>query len=127
MSVSVQLEELREQMARYGSTAYLLTVNDDDRPHVVSVAPRWDGETVVVEAGSRSSANASARAAVSILWPAIDSSGFSLIVDGAATVRTGASEDEIAVQPSRAVLHRSRAAADADETAEGATCVTVLK
>ncbi|HEV3363111.1 MAG TPA: hypothetical protein VG795_03040 [Acidimicrobiia bacterium] len=37
MSVRVELDEIRDQVAASGSYAYLLTVNDDGRPHAVSL------------------------------------------------------------------------------------------
>jgi hypothetical protein len=54
------------------------------------------------------------------LWPAIEDGGFSLIVDGSASV----SDERIVIRPVSAVLHRSLAAS-ADREA-GSECRPVL-
>lgn len=59
---------------------------------------------VVLTAGRTSRANTSTNASVSVLWPAPGGGPYSLIVDGDGTVDNEA--EEIAVVPTRAVLHR---------------------
>jgi hypothetical protein len=105
MSVSVQLDQLREEVARFGPAPYLLTVSDDGRPHATSVGIEWAGDALVASVGKRSAANATDRPDVSLLWAPIEPGGFSLIVDGRAT----ADGDRVTVAPDRAVLHRQRA------------------
>lgn len=105
MSVTVELERLQQEVARFGTAPYLLTVSDDGRPHATVVTVAWAGETLVAGVGRRSAANATDRPDVSLLWPPVDEEGFSLIVDGRASV----DGEQLAVHPERAILHRRRA------------------
>ncbi|HYD48422.1 MAG TPA: hypothetical protein VEB21_08750, partial [Terriglobales bacterium] len=65
MSVPVSLDELRAQAARFGATAYLLTVADDGRPHSVAVEISWDGDAMAASCGKRTRSNVAARPLVS--------------------------------------------------------------
>ena len=105
MSVGVELDRLHEEVARFGATPYLLTVSDDGRPHATSVSVSWADGTLVAGVGRRSAANCADRPDVSLLWPPVEEGGFSLIVDGAASV----DGEQVTVSPARAVLHRQRA------------------
>ncbi len=104
MSVAVSLEELAEQVASFGSWPYVVTVSSDGRPHAVSVELAWDGAAFHGTAGRGTLANAAARPdAVTLLWPPFEPGGYSLIVDGTATVADGA----FILTPATAVLHRT--------------------
>lgn len=120
MSVKVDLGELGLHVARH-PFAYLLTVGDDLRAHAVAVQPSLeDGGLLLTGLGRRTSANLAARPDVSLVWPPYEPGGYSLIVDGRATVI-----DETArVEPGHAVLHRpaDHAAADGG-TGCGNDCV----
>ena len=105
MSLAVALDELREQVARFGSSPYLLTVSDDGRPHATAVTVALDGEVFRLDVGRRSAANAAARPDVTLLWPPVDEERFSLIVDGDASVDGQA----VTITPAKAILHRQRA------------------
>jgi hypothetical protein len=76
-----------------------------------------------VPAGNRSVANAAARPDVTLLWPADDVGGYTLIVDATVvhTEGTGTGDNLIRVRPTRAVLHRP--ASGPTDTACGADCV----
>ena len=102
MSVAVELEELRAQIASAGADVFLLSVRDGERPHAVSAVVTWDGDELVVPATSRSASNVAAAPSVTLLWP---SSGqdYSLIVDGSARVEG----EQLRITPTHAVLHRS--------------------
>jgi hypothetical protein len=102
MSIAVALEELRRTIDGFPGDPYLLTVGDDGRSHSVAVAPRWEGDELVVPTGRTSRANATARPLVVLLWPPPAHGEFSLIVD--ATARTDG--DDLVLAPTRAVLHR---------------------
>lgn len=105
MSHAVPLTALADELARR-PYAYLLTVADDGRPHAVAIMPRWDGADLHISgAGRRTRANAGARPDVSLVWPAADHTGFSLIADGTAR----ADGDLLAVHLDHAVLHRPAA------------------
>ncbi len=120
VTVPVGLEELRCEAAKYGAAPYLLTVSDDGRPHAVSVRVRWEQGNLELSGGTRSRSNASTRPDVTLLWPAIEDGGFSLIVDGSASI----SGEQIVIRPVSAVLHRSLAAGP--DRAAGSECRPVL-
>jgi hypothetical protein len=120
MTVPVGLDQLRSEAAKYGDAPYLLTVSDDGRPHAVSVRVGWQEGVIALAGGTRSRANASRRPDVTLLWPAIEDGGYSLIVDGSATVEG----EEMGIRPVSAVLHRSLAASDGRSA--GSECKPVL-
>src|SRR5262249_12806148 len=123
MSVPVPLERLRSAIAERGSSAYLLTVSDDGRPHAVHAPVRWDGDVLMAEVGRRTAANAAARSAVSLLYPVRDGADYSLIVDGTAT---GTGDGRLLVTPTKAVLHRPSPAPGPGASSCEADCVPVL-
>jgi hypothetical protein len=94
-------------MEEFTTDAYLLTVRDDGRAQSVAVPVRWAGDELVVPAGNTSSANATARPLVALLWPPPERGGFSLIVDATVTATTEVGDaHEVKLRPTRAVLHR---------------------
>jgi hypothetical protein len=119
VSVPVDVERLQEQTETFGSLAYVVTVNDDGRPHVVSAAVTWQGDRLLAGAGRRTGANAAARPSVTLLWPATvesdgDEPGFSLLVDGSAEL-VG---EQIAIRPESAILHRTATAPTGSRTSD---------
>ncbi|HWH34660.1 MAG TPA: pyridoxamine 5'-phosphate oxidase family protein [Acidimicrobiales bacterium] len=114
--------ELAEQVTRLGPTAYLVSVRPDGRPHVVAVTVGWRGAELVAGAGRTTSANVGTRPGVSLVWPApAGGDGYSLIVDGQARLLAGEDPPVVAVDPGRAVLHRTPAGDPA-----APSCVTVF-
>lgn len=105
MSVPVAIEDLVAATGEY-RWAYLLTVRDDLRPHIVAVGPTWDRDQLVIGVGRATARNAAARSSVSLVYPPVEEGGYSLIVDGDATV---VGEDIVRVAPTGAVLHRPAA------------------
>jgi hypothetical protein len=105
MSVPVALDQLREQLDRFGSSPYLLTVSEDGRPHATAITVGWAGDELHADVGRKSAANTAARPDVTLLWPPVDDERFSLIVDGSARVDGQA----VVVTPAKAILHRQRA------------------
>ena len=103
MSISVTIERLMDEVGQWGF-GYLLTVSDDSRTHPLALRPHVFGDVLRFDAGGgRSCRNAEARPQVSIVFPPGEhSNGFSLVVDGEATV----DGDVIDVRPTSAVLHR---------------------
>jgi hypothetical protein len=116
VSISVELDELRQQIEGFSGDAFFVTVSDDGRPHTVAVRPQWDGDELVVAAGRTSRSSAQARPLVALLWPPPAPGEYSLIVD--ATVAQVES-DAVRLQPTRAVLHRPAPGGGND-------CATVL-
>ncbi len=105
MSIPVEIADLRSALGDYG-WAYLLTVRDDDRPHIVAVTPTWRGEELVAAVGGGSARNAAVRPQVSLCYPPTSADGYSLIVDGTATVEQGGGAAIIRFAPATAVKHR---------------------
>jgi hypothetical protein len=102
VSIKVDVSELADRLGEYGF-AYLVTVGDDRRAHLVAATPELVGdELVIAEVGRHSSANAADHPDVTLVWPPRTDGGYSLIVDGRATVAGGV----VSVTPARAVLHR---------------------
>ncbi|MDY7100007.1 MAG: pyridoxamine 5'-phosphate oxidase family protein [Actinomycetota bacterium] len=106
MSIPVDLAQLRDEAAKRGTTAFLVTVTADARPHVVEVMIAWEGDVMVMSAGRTTVANAAERTTVTMLWPPTAPGEYSLIADGTATVEPGDAGGTVTVRPSKAVLHR---------------------
>ena len=102
MSIPVAIDDLAAATGEYG-WAYLLTVRDDLRPHIVAVTPTWDAEQLVMNVGRGTARNAAARSTISLCYPPMDEGGYSLIVDGDASVD---GESTVRFAPTGAVLHR---------------------
>lgn len=102
MSIKVTLEQLAETLTRY-RFAYLLTIGEDARAHVVAVTTTLVNDTLLVtDLGRTTRANVAAHPSVTLVWPPTNPHDYSLIVDGVGSMR----DDELAVAPTRAVLHR---------------------
>ena len=119
MSVRVELDVVRDQVAACRSHPYLMTVNDEGRPHAVSLAVQWEGDELVGAPGPRTTGNAERSPDVSLLWPQSGREGYALIVDGRAEVRIDGDAARVAVKPTSAVLHKT-------PDAEGPGCIAVL-
>jgi hypothetical protein len=102
MSIDVSLQRLADNLTKY-HFAYLLTVDDNDRAHVVAVRPRLANDSLLIgDLGIKTSANLAAHPFVTVMWPPADPSDYSLIVDGVGSMR----DDQLAITPTRAVLLR---------------------
>jgi hypothetical protein len=103
MSVETEPTDLVGALHEYGF-AYLITMGQGERAHVVPVTPTLDDRQVTVSGlGRRSMANATAHAAVTLVGPPATADGYSLIIDGQAK----AQGDGLRITPTRAVLHRT--------------------
>ena len=123
MSVRVELADLAQRIEEFGSVAYLVTVNSDTSPHVVSVDTGWDDRSrLVADVGKHSLSNVSERPEVSLLWPARPRGEYGLIVDGRAERYGDADDSRISVDPRSAVLHRTPRG-----DPESPSCVRVLE
>lgn len=85
MTEKVELDQLLEVAAGFGTVPMLLSVDGDGRPRASAAAVSWDSTTARVRAGRRSVANAAERPLVSLLWPAPPGERFALLVDGEVT------------------------------------------
>jgi len=129
MSIPVDLASLREEIDRHGSVAYLVSVGGDGRPHTVQLGVTWaDPGQLLLRPGNSTMANVAARPLVALLWPPTEPGGYTLIVDGTAVgvTGTGAGDNSLAVQPTKAVLHRPAKSEDPAVVAQGSDCVRVF-
>ncbi len=102
MSIEVTLQQLAQTLTRY-RFAYLVTVGDDARAHVLAVTTTLANDTLLVtDLGRTARANVATHPSVTFVWPPADPSDYSLIVDGVGSMR----DDKLVVAPTRAVLHR---------------------
>lgn len=102
MSVRVELSELGEAMDRH-DYAFLVCLGDE-RPHVLGVRPRPDGDRLVVDrVGATATRLVGERPGVTLVFPPREPGDRSLIVDGTVTE---VGEGELVVSPVGAVLHR---------------------
>ena len=106
VSIRVELDAVAEEVGRWGF-GYLITVSDDGRPHVLALVPTaiGDGSPLLRfdAGGGRACRNAAARPDIAVVFPpAPHSDGFSLVLDGSATV-DGSYVD---VTVTSALLHR---------------------
>lgn len=111
MSIAVDLDELAAVVAEH-DVAYLLTVGEEGRPHAVALRVGVDGAALVVDCGGGTAANARQRPLVSLVWPPVAPDGFSLIVDGEASVEQVGERWRVRVRPTSAVKHRPAPARD---------------
>ena len=107
MSIPVDPHLISASAQAYGPAAYVLTTDPDGRPRVTHVVVSIEGNRVAAVPGGSAARNAAERSAVSVLWPAVEDDGYSLIADGEASVAGPPGPDssvEIAI--TSAVLHR---------------------
>jgi hypothetical protein len=101
MSIPVDVAELARTLDEF-DRGYLLT-STDGRVKAVSVRVRVDDTTLLVPTPGRGSvANVGGNPTVTLLFPPLAGSGFTLLVDGTAA----AEGDDVRVTPSGAVLHK---------------------
>lgn len=108
MSIPVPLAELAGEVGKRGP-GYLLTTTADSRPHVMHLRLTVKGTELRSEVGRSATRNIVAQPAVTLLWPAVEDGGLSLIVDGTATIVDAATAEGAAVaviSATGAVLHR---------------------
>ena len=102
MSIAVDIEHLDDELARFGSNAFVLTTSNDGRPHISHVSLTHERGVLSCAAGRHTAANIGSRPQVAILWPPRDTDGFSLIVDADARVDASI----VRLTATRAILHR---------------------
>ena len=107
MSVRVEISEVRDRLVEFGAAPYLLTTSPEGRPHATHVVVVFDGERLECDAGRKTARNASVNAGVCLLWPPCEPGGFSLLIDGDATVGSHGETTVLSIVPTAAVLHRN--------------------
>lgn len=114
MSIPVDVAELAATLAGFGP-GYLLTTSGG-RIKAVTVEPTTvDGVLCVESPGRGSCGNADRNPVVTLVFPPIEPRGYTLIVDGDASV----AGDDVTVTPTHAVLHRPAAHADGPVADDG--------
>jgi hypothetical protein len=102
VSIAVPLDDLPNELTRWGF-AYVLTTSDDGRPHAVALVPDVADGTLRFDAGGSTCRNAAERPQIALVFPPpSDGDGFSLLVDGDAVVEGST----VVVTPTWAVKHR---------------------
>jgi hypothetical protein len=114
MSIPVSIPELPAARAEFGAVGYLLSSGADGRPRAVSVVVTDQADVLALHVGPRTAANVAAQPLVSLLWPAVGSDGFSLIVDGEAEPSNqsepGSNRVTLHIRPTSAVRHKNASA-----------------
>ena len=114
MSIPVDVADLARALEDFGA-GYLLTTKGGN-VKVVTVEPTVADGVVLVESPGRGTlANLADNPAVTLVFPPLESRGFTLLVDGTAEV----SGDDVRVTPTGAVLHRPASHADGPPAPDG--------
>jgi|SRR5579875_4000145 len=123
MPVTESLQRLRQAMAMFVDSPYLLTVTADHWPHCGTVEVTCSDESLVIASpGSHGATSVREHPQVSLLWPPAERGGYALIVDGIAVAKG----TELVVHPTRAVLHRRGAPTYPLLSECGSDCVPIL-
>lgn len=105
MSIPVDLEALRDELAAHERPAYLATSGDEGPPHLVSTFLRWVDGAFVAECGRTSATNLTTRPTASLVVPPNEVGGYSLIIDARAD-DVDVEARTVRLVPVKAVLHR---------------------
>lgn len=105
MSIPVDLESLRDELAARQRPAYLVTAGDEGGPHLVATYLTWSDGAFTTGCGSTTARNLTQRPQASVVVPPDEPHGYSLIFDAAAEVVEG-EERTVRLAPRKAVLHR---------------------
>jgi hypothetical protein len=123
MSIPVSRRDLASALRAQGPHAFVVTVGEHERPHVVHSEVGLSGDVLSATVGEHTALNAQARPRVSLLYPSRGADDYSLIVDADATVRATPDGFRLTMTPTRAVLHRPAPAPDPTRSSCGSDCV----
>ena len=118
MRIPVDPGQLETELKRYGYSAFLLTVSDDQTSHVAHMTFRVDQGTLRCPVSRTAARNVDQRPKVVILWPPHEADGYSMIVDAECRVEG----DELCVTPTSGVLHRPATPTTQGELDCGSDC-----
>jgi hypothetical protein len=114
VSIPVDLGDLGKALQDFRS-GYLLTTTAG-RVKVVTVDPEMSGSALRIAAPGRGTlGNLAANPAVTLVFPPTEPRGYTLLVDGTATV----DGEDVDLAPTSAVLHRPASHADGPLPADG--------
>lgn len=111
MSIPVDLDALRDELATHERPAYLVTAGDAGAPHLVATYLTWVDGAFTTGCGTTTARNLAQRSDVSVVVPPNDVGGYSLIFDAAGEVVEG-DPRTVRLTPRKAVLHRPAAGPD---------------
>jgi hypothetical protein len=100
---------LEVEAAKFSTAPHLVTVTGDRKPHISVVSPVWhpvDGRLIVSAPSRWTESEGAGHRDVTLVWPAAVAGNYSLIVDGTAATLSEEAGRQLAVTPTRAVLHR---------------------
>ncbi|MGH3562117.1 MAG: pyridoxamine 5'-phosphate oxidase family protein [Mycobacterium sp.] len=129
MTSNVDFGQLAEKLVGH-DYAYLITVDDENRPHPVPVMPVLNGDTVEIGAlgGRRSRRNLARSTDVTVMWPPPVPGGYTVIADGQAQVADDGGEvASVKFVPTRAVLIRVATPESPGETPCYSDCVDLKR
>lgn len=110
----MSIDDLTAQLEQFGS-GYLLTTTEG-RVKVVAVDPEAVADGLrIVGPGRGTIANLAANPAVTLVFPPPEPRGYTLLVDGTATV----DGEDVRIAPASAVLHRPASHADGPPSPDG--------
>lgn len=110
MSTGVDLDRLRGEISGRSRAAFVVTAAADGPPHTVAEYLRWRGGALEVPCGDTTARNLASRPAATVLVPADEIDGYTLIVEVEGEVFEG-DERTARLTPTHVVLHRPAAAA----------------
>jgi hypothetical protein len=102
MSIPVDLDALRVELARRQRPAYVITAGVEGPPHLVATYLRWADGAFEAPAGRHTGRNVDRRPHASVVVPPDEPGGYSLIFDAEAEVRG----EVLRLTATKAVLHR---------------------
>lgn len=111
MSIPVDLDALRDEVAAHERPAYVVTAGQAGAPHLVATFLRWVDGAFTAGCGGTTARNLAHRPDVSVVVPPNEPGGYSLIFDATGEVVEG-EERTVRLTPVRAVLHRPAAGPD---------------
>ncbi len=92
---------LQEAIEQYGSHPFILTVSEEG-PHAGIVELETNGNSLACAIGKSAMENIADNSNISFLWPPLEDNGYSLIVNGIASISDGI----CTVDVTKSVLHR---------------------
>lgn len=105
MSIPVDLDALRDELATHERPAYLVTAGDAGGPHLVATYLTWSDGAFTTGCGRHTARNLAERSEVSVVVPPNEPDGYSLIFDATGEVVDG-DPPMVRLRPVKAVLHR---------------------
>ncbi|MBT95583.1 MAG: hypothetical protein CL431_06435 [Acidimicrobiaceae bacterium] len=85
MSIPVEEQDIIKTIKEFGSSAYLISTSEDGHPHLANLKFDIYETDLIFTVGRRGTSNLEKSPLVTMLWPAKEVGGYSLIIDGNAS------------------------------------------